>query len=55
MKYLITAIIVMFAAIAHAFGGYLSPGLTNYSPGASGQTMAGGKSQGAEFGLRHFF
>ena len=40
MKRIYFALMGILSGIASAFGGYLSPGLTNYSPGASGQTIA---------------
>ena len=40
MKSVYFALMGILSGIASAFGGYLSPGLTNYSPGSSGQTIA---------------
>ena len=39
MKYLAVAFMAFLSTIAQAFGGYFSPGLTNYSPGPNGQTL----------------
>lgn len=40
MKLLYCALVAFLSTIANAFGGFLSPRLTNYSPGAGGQTIA---------------